>query len=41
MRIISFNCRGLGGLEKGGHLREIITKERINMIKENKMSCGT
>jgi len=40
MRIVSFNCRGLGGIEKGSYLRQIITKEMIDMacMQETKLA---
>lgn len=40
MRIVSSNCRGLGGMEKDRYLRQIIAKEMIDMacIQETKLA---
>jgi len=43
MRIISFNSRGLGGVEKSRYLRDIIRKKEVDMacIQETKMAIIT
>jgi len=43
MRIISFNTRGLGGVEKSRYLRDIIRKEEVDVacIQETKMTIIT
>jgi len=43
MRIISFNNKGLGGVEKSRYIRDIIRKEKVDVacIQEAKMTIIT